>query len=239
MLHTTHTSHHTQAHIHHMLYTHPHTHLSEKVKVLVTQLCLTLCNLWTSLPGSSVHGILQARILEWIAIPFSRGIFLTQGSNLGLLHCWWVLYCLSHQGRPTRLRDTHTKPYAAHNKHTHIHLIHMYRPCCTHTPHTPCACSARRLALHPLRTTSLKASPVPPARGWIRRRSGGPLPDPSSLHCRCLSSPAEDGLLKARWVFSHVSTLFPHPCTSIALRTSANTSGKRICSSSDKSPVDQ
>ena len=31
-------------------------------------------------PGSSVHGILQARILAWVAIPFSRGIFLTQGS---------------------------------------------------------------------------------------------------------------------------------------------------------------
>ena len=39
-------------------------------------------------PGSSVHGILQARILEWVAIFFSRGIFLTQGLNLGLPHCW-------------------------------------------------------------------------------------------------------------------------------------------------------
>ena len=38
------------------------------------QLCLTLCNpLDCSPPGSSVHGILQARILEWVAIPFSRG----------------------------------------------------------------------------------------------------------------------------------------------------------------------
>ena len=37
-------------------------------------------------PGSSVHGILQARILEWV-ISFSRGIFPTQGSNAGLLHC--------------------------------------------------------------------------------------------------------------------------------------------------------
>ena len=32
-------------------------------------------------PGSSVHGILQARILEWVAMPFPRGIFPTQGSN--------------------------------------------------------------------------------------------------------------------------------------------------------------
>jgi len=34
-----------------------------------------------SLPGSSVHGILQARIQKWVAMPSSRGIFLTQGTN--------------------------------------------------------------------------------------------------------------------------------------------------------------
>ena len=47
----------------------------KKVKVPVTQSCPTqLCNpINCSLPGSSVHGIHQARILEWVAIPFSRG----------------------------------------------------------------------------------------------------------------------------------------------------------------------
>ena len=49
-------------------------------------------------PGSSIHGILQARILEWVAISFSRGIFPTQGLNLGLLHCRQILYHLSCQG---------------------------------------------------------------------------------------------------------------------------------------------
>ena len=50
------------------------------VCVLVIQSCLTECHpMDCILPGSSVHGILQARILEWVAIPFSRGIFLTQG----------------------------------------------------------------------------------------------------------------------------------------------------------------
>ena len=49
-------------------------------------------------PGSSVHGILQARILEWVATPFSRGIFSTQRSNLGFLCCREILYGLSHQG---------------------------------------------------------------------------------------------------------------------------------------------
>ena len=40
---------------------------------LVTKLCLTLCDpMDCSLPDSSVHGILQARILEWVAISFSR-----------------------------------------------------------------------------------------------------------------------------------------------------------------------
>ena len=58
---------------------------------LVAKSCLTLCDpMDCSLPSSSVHGILQARILEWVAISFSReGIFLTQGSNMCLLH-WQV-----------------------------------------------------------------------------------------------------------------------------------------------------
>ena len=43
------------------------------VVVLVAQSCPTFCSpIDCSLPGSSVHGILQIRILEWIAIPFSR-----------------------------------------------------------------------------------------------------------------------------------------------------------------------
>ena len=41
---------------------------------VLTQSCTTLCDpLDCSPPGSSVHGILQARILEWVAMPFSRG----------------------------------------------------------------------------------------------------------------------------------------------------------------------
>ena len=45
-----------------------------KVKVLVTQLCPTLFDpMHCNLPGFSVHGIFQTRILEWVATPFSRG----------------------------------------------------------------------------------------------------------------------------------------------------------------------
>jgi len=54
-----------------------------------------------NLPGSSVHGILQGRILEWVAIPFSRGSSRPRDRT-------WVshiagrqrLYHLSHQGSP-------------------------------------------------------------------------------------------------------------------------------------------
>ena len=47
---------------------------SKVCQVLVTQSCLTLCDpMDYSSPGSSVHGISQARILEWVAISFSRG----------------------------------------------------------------------------------------------------------------------------------------------------------------------
>ena len=46
------------------------------VVVLVAQLCLTVCDpMDYSLPGSSVHGILQARIVEWVAISSSRESF--------------------------------------------------------------------------------------------------------------------------------------------------------------------
>ena len=73
--------------------------------VLLTQSCPTLCDpMDYSLPGFFVHGILQARILEWVVIPFSlQSIFLTQGSNLGLLHCRQILYHLSHHGTSLKL----------------------------------------------------------------------------------------------------------------------------------------
>ena len=59
----------------------------------------TPCTVAHQAPPSSV-GILQARILEWVAMSSSRGIFPTQLSNSGLLRCRWILYYLSHQGSP-------------------------------------------------------------------------------------------------------------------------------------------
>ena len=46
-----------------------------KENVLDAQLCLTLCDhMDCSLPGSCLHGILQARILEWVAFPSQRDL---------------------------------------------------------------------------------------------------------------------------------------------------------------------
>ena len=65
----------------------------------VAQSCPTLCDPMDCI----VHWIFQARILEWVAFAFSRGSSQprdwTQVSNPGLLHCRWVLYQLSHQGK--------------------------------------------------------------------------------------------------------------------------------------------
>ena len=73
--------------------------------VKVSQLCPALCNpVDCSLPSSSVQGILQARILEWVAVPFSKGSSQPRDrTQAGLPHCCWILYQLSHKGSPRML----------------------------------------------------------------------------------------------------------------------------------------
>ena len=69
------------------------------VVFLVAKSYPTLCDpLNSSLPSSSVHGISQARIMEWVALSFSRVPSRARDLNLGLLHCGQILYHLSHQG---------------------------------------------------------------------------------------------------------------------------------------------
>ena len=69
--------------------------------VPLTELYPTLCDpVDCSPPGSSIHGILQAQVLEWVAIPFSRESSLIQGRNPGVLHGRQILHHLSHQGSP-------------------------------------------------------------------------------------------------------------------------------------------
>ena len=65
----------------------------EVVKVKVTQLCPTLCGPM----DCTVHGLLQARILEWVAVSFS-GHLPNPGIKPRLPHCRWILPQLSHQG---------------------------------------------------------------------------------------------------------------------------------------------
>ena len=67
-----------------------------KVKMKVAQLCLTLCDPM----DYTVHRILQARILKWVAVPFSKGSSQPWVWTLGLLHCRHILYRLGHQRSP-------------------------------------------------------------------------------------------------------------------------------------------
>ena len=88
-------------------------HLTVYVYVLVAQLCLALCRpMDGSPPGSSVHGIFQARILEWQPFP-SPGDLPDPGSNPGLLHCRRIRYPLSHQGPSSLLL-----PYKSRTKNS-------------------------------------------------------------------------------------------------------------------------
>ena len=74
-------------------------YLPWKVKMLVAQLSPTLCNpMDCSLLGSSVHGILQARLLRCVAVHFSGGILTTWRLIPGLLNCRQSSYCLRHKG---------------------------------------------------------------------------------------------------------------------------------------------
>ena len=68
---------------------------------LVIQSCLPLCNpMDCSLPGSSVHGDSPGKNAGVGCRGLLQVIFPTQEWNPGLLHCGWILYCLSHQGNP-------------------------------------------------------------------------------------------------------------------------------------------
>ena len=74
------------------------------VLCLVTHSCPTLCNpLDCILPDSSAHGHSPGKNtgMGWHVL--LQRIFPTQGLNPGLLHCRWILYCLSHQGSPINM----------------------------------------------------------------------------------------------------------------------------------------
>ena len=73
-------------------------YIRQKVKVKVAQTCPTLCNLM----DYTVHVILQARMLEWVAFPSSRGSSEARGWTQVSRIAGDFLYQLSHQGSPVR-----------------------------------------------------------------------------------------------------------------------------------------
>ena len=110
---------------------------------LVAHLCLTLCDpMDWSLPSSSVHGILQGRILEWVDIPSCRGssqprdqncVFCTSGRFFTI---WvireaqkWIISSsiMSNPEMPTRLLC----PWNSPGKNTGVgSLSHLHQMCC-------------------------------------------------------------------------------------------------------------
>ena len=79
----------------------------KKKKKEVAQLCPTLCDPTDcSLPGSSIHGIFQARVLEWVAVSFSRES--SQSRDLTQVSCiaGRRFMGLSHQGSPKSRKTT-------------------------------------------------------------------------------------------------------------------------------------
>ena len=69
-------------------------------------------------PGSSLPGIFQARILEWGAIPFSRGLSWPRDWNWVTCIGRWILYQLSHQGSPDNIFTIAVKLDCDHAEHT-------------------------------------------------------------------------------------------------------------------------
>ena len=85
--------------------------------VLVVQSCLTFCDSMDCSPtGYFVHGILQAKILEWVAIPFSTGSSQPRGQI-------WVSCIAGRFFTVCAIRETHIYTHT----HTHIYTyIYMY-----------------------------------------------------------------------------------------------------------------
>ena len=120
--------------------------LASEVKLLVAQSYLTLCNpMDYSPPGSSIQEILQARILEWVAIPFSRGSSPPRDQIPGipardLLHCKQIIYHQSYRGSPFPALRSKKEPkvrdrFISGLMHQGSHMSEAWS--WTHTP--PCA----------------------------------------------------------------------------------------------------
>ena len=121
----THTHTHTHAHTHTnmCMLTHTYVYMCLSSKVKVAQSCPALCDpMDCSPPGSSVHLISQARLLEWTAISFSRGSSRPRDQTQVCLPQWQVLYHLSHQGSPSK----HLKSFRSELSYCAHQLTRLY-----------------------------------------------------------------------------------------------------------------
>ena len=100
----------------------------------ITQSCLTLCDPM----DYTIHGSLQAKILDWVTFPFSRGFSQprdwTQVSNPGLPHCRQILYPLSHNGSPKAYSSVHFSHSVVSNSLRPHGLQHTRPPCPSANP---------------------------------------------------------------------------------------------------------
>ena len=116
--------------------------------VLVLQSCLTLCGpMDCRPPGSSVHGILQARILERIAIPSSRGSFqLRDQTGISCFPCIgkWILYhCATWETQLLNVLKHETfSPYFAVSFFTHQMILISHEMLCLLENEDTCRASA-------------------------------------------------------------------------------------------------
>ena len=126
-------------------YTQVHSHMNMLTCMCAKslRLCLTLYDsIDFSLPGSSLHGILQARILEWTAVPSTRGSSQSRVQTRILPLLLWQAGSLplSPPGKP---EHAHTWTYLhihwnicahtyAHANHSHVKFTHSYTQICSH-----------------------------------------------------------------------------------------------------------
>ena len=84
----------------------------QTVLCIAAQSCLTLYDpMVCSPPGSSGHGDSPGKNTGVGCLALLQGLFPTQGSNQGLLHCRLILYCLRHQGSP-RILEWVASPFS-------------------------------------------------------------------------------------------------------------------------------
>ena len=136
-----------------------HEVLIVNVNVLVAQSCLTLCDpVDCSPPGSSVRGILQARILEWVVIPFSRRS--SQPRDQTWVSCTAGRFCLSEPPSSHQLATIYIESIV----YMLLLLLNRF--------------SRVRLCVTP----QMEAHQAPLSLGFSRQEHWSGLPVPSPMH---------------------------------------------------------